>query len=199
MHFFCWYGMHSPCNAILVSQENLHVLQQENANGLQLSWNSAPLPFLKGRLQSQQPTLGILLELGISEHNMTSHIPVCARCPPAEQELGTLPKYPSGYNKRCFSGSTLSVREKQFRARWRDESLKQYGLPSSSSTEHWVVGTTTSKTSVPQFPTPPWPHQAGRTLPGLTQTSDESCVPQPHCSPVKNIWEIRSYFRWKKN
>lgn len=96
------------------------------------------------------------MELKIGGCNMTTHTPVCAKCPPVVQELVILPKYPSGYRKGIFSGSTLSVREKQFQAHSSDESLKQYGLTSSSSTDHWVVGTTTSKTSAPQLPTAPW-------------------------------------------
>lgn len=55
--------MHTLCNVILVSQENLHVVQQENANDLQPSWNPTLFPFIKGRLQSEQSALGFLIEL----------------------------------------------------------------------------------------------------------------------------------------
>lgn len=99
--------MHTPCNAILVSQENLHVIQQENVNDLQLSWNPKLLPFIKGRLQSKQATLGFLMELkkNISEHNMTTYIPVCAKCPPIAQELIIPPKNPSGYSTGIFQAA----------------------------------------------------------------------------------------------
>jgi len=97
--------MHTPCNAVLVSQENLHVIQQENANDLQLSWNPSLLLFIKGRLQSKQSTLGFLVKLNISEQNTTTCIPVCAKCPPVAQELIIPPIYPSGYSTGIFQAA----------------------------------------------------------------------------------------------
>lgn len=99
--------MHTPCNAILVSQENLHVIQQENVNDLQLSWNPTLLPFIKGRLQSKRSTFGVKKnqKIKMSERNMTTYIPVCAKCPPVAQELIIPPKYPSGYSTGIFQAA----------------------------------------------------------------------------------------------
>lgn len=45
------------------------------------------------------------MELEISEYNMTTYIPLCAKCPPIAQELIIPPKYPSGYSKGIFQAA----------------------------------------------------------------------------------------------
>lgn len=41
----------------------------------------------------------------ISEHNMTTYIPVCANGPPIAQELIITPKHPSGYSTGMFQAA----------------------------------------------------------------------------------------------
>lgn len=103
--------MHTPCNAILVSQENLHVIQQENANGFQRTWNPALPAFIKGRFQSKQSTSGFLLELQIGEHNTTTRVPVRAKCPPIAEEVQSFPNIPQAIAGVFFKQPFVSKRK----------------------------------------------------------------------------------------
>lgn len=197
MHFFCWYRMHTSCNAFLVSQENLHVIQQENANDLQLSWNPAALPFIQGRLQKQQPWSSSWRWESVST-TLPHTSQFVLSVPHLLRSWEFFPNTPLAVEKVIFRQHFVSKR-KAISSPFKWWSLKQYGLTSSSSTDYWVVGTATRKTSVPQLPTPPWPHQAGETLPGLTQTSDENHVLLNHTVLQSEIFEIWSFFRLKKN
>lgn len=103
--------MHTPRKAILVSQENLHVIQQENANGFQRTWNPTLPAFIKGGFQSKQSTLGFLLELQIGEHNATTCMFVLAKCPPVAEEVQSFPNIPQAIAEVFFKQPFVNKRK----------------------------------------------------------------------------------------